>query len=117
MPLKERELLVLKIREKTAPSFLLPKVSKPSMALPPVFPSISSLSKEENKSSSGMPRFANKFRPKKLVRPLNLSYEYTQYLLKNISDIGSLRPEVLQFSYGRNPGIETVMKKQTIVDL
>ena len=30
---------------------------------------------------------------------MNFSYEYTQYLLKNISEMGSLRPDVINFGF------------------
>ena len=64
--------------------------------MPSVIPSILGGKKEEE-SPSSMPKILNKFRQKKLVRPLNLSYEYTQYLLKNISEMGALKPEVINF--------------------
>lgn len=76
----------------STPSFLLPKVPKHSLALPSVAPGTVTVGKIDEKNSSTMPKLANKFRQKKLIRPLNLSYEYTQYLLKNISDIASLQP-------------------------
>ena len=53
--------------------------------------------KSSDKISSPIPKLVNKYRQKKLVRPLNFSYEYTQYLLKNITEMGSLKPEVINF--------------------
>jgi len=48
---------------------------------------------------STIPKLNNKYRQKKLNRPLNMSYEYTQYLLKNIADVGSLKPEIINFGF------------------
>lgn len=56
------------------------------MALNSVIPSIMGLKMSDEKISPAIPKLNNsKYRNKKLVRPLNFSYEYTQYLLKNIS--------------------------------
>lgn len=76
----------------TTPTIILPKVQKPSLNLPSVVPSMLQIGRSEEKITSLMPKLASKYRNKKIVRPTNLSYEYTQYLLKNISDLGGLRP-------------------------
>lgn len=82
-------------------------MAKASLVLPAVIPSMGV--RAEEKAVSSIPRLANKFRQKKLVRPLNLSYEYTQYLLKNIAEINLLRPEVVQFgSRNKPPQLATI---------
>ena len=77
----------------------MPKVTKPSLPLHSVIPSILDLKKSEDKITPQIPKFSSKYRNKKLVRPMNFSYEYTQYLLKNISEMGSLRPDVINFGF------------------
>lgn len=93
-----QKLIVIKnYKEAISSPFLLPKVPKTSMPLPSVVPSV--LNGRRNDIPSTIPKLGNKYRQKKLIRPLNLSYEYTQYLLKNISDIGGLKPEVINFGF------------------
>jgi hypothetical protein len=75
---------------------------KTSMPLPSVVPSI--LNGRKNEILSTIPKLGNKYRHKKLIKPLNLSYEYTQYLLKNIAVVGSLQPEVINFGFRQPEG-------------
>jgi len=70
----------------------LPKVIKPSLALPAVAPSIWATGKSQEKIISTIPFITNKIRQKKLVRPFNITHEYTQYLINNIQGAGSLKP-------------------------
>lgn len=65
---------------------------KASLALPSVAPSIWATGKNEEKIISTIPFISSKIRQKKLVRPFNITHEYTQYLLKNIQGVGSLKP-------------------------
>lgn len=41
---------------------------------------------------------SSKVRPKKFARPLNFNNEYTDYLLKNVNALNSLRPDIINFS-------------------
>lgn len=45
-----------------------------------------------------MPRLVNKFRNKRFNKPMNINSEYTEYLMRNIANINSMRPEVITFN-------------------
>jgi len=40
----------------------------------------------------------SKFRNKRYNRPVNISQEYTEYLMKNMTGVSSLKPEIIGFN-------------------
>ena len=64
------------------------------MILPAIVPSIVVVAKKEYIA----PKMSSKVRPKKFARPLNFNSEYTDYLLKNVNALNSLRPDIINFS-------------------
>ena len=62
-----------------------------------------------------MPQVLSRYRQKKMVRPLNMSYEYTQYLLKNIQELGQLRPEVIHFGHLGQKKVEKGKKNRSTI--
>lgn len=52
---------------------------------------------------------SSKFRNRRYNRPVNISQEYTDYLLRNITGISSLKPEIVSF----NPKISKAANPKT----
>lgn len=67
---------------------------KPAMILPAIVPSIVVVAKKDYIA----PKMLSKIRHKKFARPLNINSEYTDYLLKNVNALNSLRPDIINFS-------------------
>jgi hypothetical protein len=44
-----------------------------------------------------------KYRNKRYNRPLNISHEYTEFLINNAAGLSSLRPDVINFANLRKP--------------
>ena len=86
--------MLKRVREVVYPSLSTTKVMKPAMILPAIVPSIVVVAKKEYIA----PKMSSKVRPKKFARPLNFNSEYTDYLLKNVNALNSLRPDIINFS-------------------
>jgi hypothetical protein len=67
------------------------------MILPAIVPSIT-LTKKSYKNMNIAPKLSSKVRQKKFARPLAFSNEYTDYLIKNVNGLSSLKPDIINFS-------------------